>query len=126
MSEKPAEWLKQADYDVDTAELMFRGGRYFYAIFMCHLSVEKALKGLYVQRLKEVPPKTHNLVYLVEKIKIELPESLYDLAFTLNRVSIPTRYPDNLDRMLKDYDKAKTKDMLKKCKELVKWLREKL
>jgi len=24
---------------------MYEGGRYFYAVFMCHLSVEKALKG---------------------------------------------------------------------------------
>lgn len=27
MSQKPQEWLKQADYDLDTAEFMFSGGR---------------------------------------------------------------------------------------------------
>jgi len=26
---------------------MFSSGRYFYAVFMCHLSIEKSLKGLY-------------------------------------------------------------------------------
>ncbi len=125
MSKEPQEWLRQSDYDIDTAELMFKGGRYFYAIFMCHLSVEKALKGLYLKELKEIPPKTHNLIFLIEKIKVELPENLYDFIFTLNRVSVPARYPDNLDRMLKDYDKSKTADMLKKCRELLKWLRAK-
>jgi len=45
MRDKPQEWLKQADYDMDTAEFMFAGGRYFYAVFMCHLSIEKASKG---------------------------------------------------------------------------------
>ena len=45
MSDKYKEWLKQADYDMDTADAMHSSGRYFYAVFMCHLSIEKALKG---------------------------------------------------------------------------------
>ncbi len=28
MDKRTAEWLKQADYDVDTAEFMAKGGRY--------------------------------------------------------------------------------------------------
>jgi HEPN domain-containing protein len=28
------EWLKQAEYDMETADLMFSGGRFFYAVFM--------------------------------------------------------------------------------------------
>jgi hypothetical protein len=29
MAQPPDEWLKQADYDMDTADYMFQGGRYF-------------------------------------------------------------------------------------------------
>ncbi|MDI7258385.1 MAG: HEPN domain-containing protein [Thermodesulfobacteriota bacterium] len=72
----PQEWFKQADYDMETADFMFNGGRYFYAVFMCHLSIEKALKGLYAQKLNEVPPKIHNLLYLVEKMRLNLPDDL--------------------------------------------------
>ena len=43
----PKEWLAQADYDMDTAADLFRAGRYIYTVFMCHLSIEKTLKGLY-------------------------------------------------------------------------------
>ncbi|PIP38929.1 MAG: hypothetical protein COX19_09905 [Desulfobacterales bacterium CG23_combo_of_CG06-09_8_20_14_all_51_8] len=68
MSDKHEEWLKQADYDMDTADAMFRSGRYFYAVFMCHLSIEKSLKGLYTKVLDEIPPKTHNLLYLQNMI----------------------------------------------------------
>jgi len=50
---------------------MFNSKRHLYAVFMCHLSIEKALRTL-CHRLKAVPPKTHNLIYLVEKIKLEL------------------------------------------------------
>ena len=68
MDKRTLEWLKQADYDFDTARFMCSGGRYFYAVFMCHLAVEKALKGLYQQQRQETPPKTHNLIYLLDRI----------------------------------------------------------
>lgn len=119
------EWFKQADYDIDTAEFMFSGERYFYSVFMCHLSIEKALKGLYIQKFKDAPLKTHNLLYLLEIIDLELPEDMYDFVFTLNRVSVLTRYPDDLQRMLADYDKEKTKEILDKSKELLIWLKAK-
>ena len=73
MGKRPKEWFKQAVYDMKTAEIMFDNGRYIYAVFMCHLSLEKALKGLYTQRLKTVPPKIHNLIYLIERMNVSLP-----------------------------------------------------
>lgn len=126
MGKKPQEWLKQADYDMDTAEFMFNGGRYIYAVFMCHLSIEKALKGIYQKKLDKTPPKTHNLIYLIEKTHLQPPEGLYDSVFALNRVSIPTRYPDDLERMLKDYNKERTKELIEKGKEVLKWLKTQL
>jgi len=122
MAQAPEEWLKQADYDMDTADYMFRGGRYMYTVFMCHLSLEKALKGLYAEKLGKEPPKTHNLLYLLEKMKLTLPEDLFDFISTLNRVSVPTHYPDDLQRILKDYDKKKTKEVLDQSKQVLQWL----
>ena len=119
------EWFKQADYDVDTAEFMFSGERYFYSVFICHLSIEKALKGIYIRKFKDAPPKTHNLLYLLEFIDLDLPEDMYDFVFTLNRVSVLTRYPDNLQKMLEDYNREKTSEILGKSKELLRWLKEK-
>ena len=43
MAQAVEEWFRQADYDIDTADYMFSGGRYFYAVFMCHLSIERLL-----------------------------------------------------------------------------------
>ena len=31
MTKSPQEWLKQADYDINTADIMFDNKRYFYA-----------------------------------------------------------------------------------------------
>jgi HEPN domain-containing protein len=92
---------------------------------MGHLSIEKALKGLIIQKNKEALPKTHNLLYLIEIIDLELPEDMYDFVFTLNRVSVLTRYPDNLQRMLNEYNIDTTEKMLGKGKELLKWLKSK-
>lgn len=54
---KPVEeWFIQADYDLATAKAMFKTARYIYTIFMCHLSIEKALKGLYARKFKKHSP----------------------------------------------------------------------
>ncbi|MCD6232571.1 HEPN domain-containing protein [Candidatus Aerophobetes bacterium] len=90
---------------------------------MCHLSIEKALKGIYTYKLQQIPSKTYNLLYLIEKIGLNVSEKLYNFIFSLNRVSIPTRYPDNLQRMLKEYNKERVEDILKKTLEALKWLK---
>jgi HEPN domain-containing protein len=56
MEKRTEEWLRQSDYDMDTADYMFHGGRHLYAVFMCHLAVEKALKAVYFEKLREIPP----------------------------------------------------------------------
>ena len=71
------EWFKQADYDLKTAQTLFQSGRYIYTVFFCHLSVEKALKGVYAKILKKDPPKVHNLNYLLDQINIkQLPDDI--------------------------------------------------
>ena len=87
------EWLKQAKYDIESANVMMKGGRYIYCVFMCHLAIEKVLKALYVKVLNENPPKIHSLVYLAQRIKIELPLEIKDFLESLNELSIPTKYP---------------------------------
>ncbi len=125
MAIKPDEWLRQAQYDMETADYLFEGERYFYAVFMCHLSIEKALKGLYVKRFNKTPPKTHNLIYLIEFINIDIPGNHYDVIFTLNRISVPARYPDNLQTILKEFKKSKTIEVIEQSKEVLKWLKTK-
>lgn len=84
---------------MDTAEYMNKGGRNIYAVFMCHLAIEKALKGLYYEKLQEVPPKTHNLILLLNKIDKKPPKELGKFIVKLNEASIPTRYPENLAKL---------------------------
>lgn len=123
MEKKVLEWLRQADYDMDTALFMFNGGRFFYVVFICHLSIEKGIKGLYQEKLKEIPPKVHNLVYLLNKIGIKPPESIGRFIVRLNEASVITRYPEDLDKLQNEYTQVTTKDILEESRKVLKWIR---
>ena len=126
MSKAADEWFRQDEYDMKTADALFEGKRYIYAVFMCHLAVEKALKGLYQKRMRETPPKIHNLVFLIVKMGLEPLDDMYELIYSLNRVSIPTRYPDDIEKMKREYNKRKTVTFVVKGKDVLKWLKAQL
>jgi HEPN domain-containing protein len=123
MARDPEEWFRQADYDIETAEYMFKGGRYFYSVFMGHLAIEKALKGLYQKRLRATPPKVHNLVYLLNKIELRPPELQAKFLIKLNEASVPTRYPETLELLKRDYTQGVVEDILFKSKEVLEWIK---
>lgn len=126
MSGTHEEWFRQADYDLDTARVMFEAGRYFYAVFLSHLSLEKALKGLYLTKFGQIPPRTHDLLFLVERIGLDLPEERFDFVSTLNRISVRTRYPEDLAALQRQFPECKTRDILDQSTETLRWLRTEL
>ena len=126
MEKRTREWFKQSDYDMDTADYMYNGGRQIYAVFMCHLSIEKALKGLYFEKIRAIPPKSHNLIYLLNEIGIKPPEGPGKFIVKLNEASIPTRYPENLSKIQRVYNEATVKEILFQGKELIKWIKQQL
>ena len=123
MSDTYKEWLKQANYDMGTADAMFSSGRYFYAIFMCHLSIEKSLKGLYSKVSGEVPPKIHNLPRLLNKTGKKPEQNMEKFITKLNTASVATRYPDDLAKIQANYTEDITKEMITKSKEVLQWVK---
>lgn len=126
MNEKPAyeEWFFQSDYDLETAGDMFKSGRHVYCIFMCHLSLEKALKGLLIKKKNQFPSKTHSLIYLIEQIVLQLKPDYYEFLFTLNKISVPTRYPEDLKKLFSVYSQERTLEILNQSKEIQQWLKQ--
>jgi len=121
---KYEEWYFQSDYDLKTAEYMLQSERNIYCIFMCHLSLEKALKGLYYKQTNEIPPKFHNLLYFVNKLKLVLSE--YDLLFigTINSLSITTRYPDDLREIIATFSTKQVSEILQQTKLVQQWIKQ--
>ncbi|NPV30630.1 MAG: HEPN domain-containing protein [Firmicutes bacterium] len=99
------EWFLQANYDLNAAKAMLRSKRYIYAVFLCHLALEKALKGLVAAKTGEPPPRTHNLILLVKLAKPNLTHEQLTFLAALNTASIATRYPQELAQALKHYDR---------------------
>jgi HEPN domain-containing protein len=91
---------------------MHKGGRHIYAVFMCHLSIEKALKALYYEKKRRMPPKSHNLIFFLNKIGIRPPEREGRFIAKITEASIPTRCPDDLAKVLAVYGEDVVKDII--------------
>jgi HEPN domain-containing protein len=116
-------WIAGADYDLNTAKHMLKTRRYIYVVFMCHLSLEKALKA-HVEFVEDkMPPKIHDLVRLTNRAKLTIPKESNEIVLELNEASIPTRYPEDLQRSLSVYTKAFCKRILKETEVTLKWLK---
>lgn len=120
------EWILQAEDDLKSAEVLLKGARYTHCVFFCHLSIEKALKAVYVHKFKEDPPRTHNLTMLLNEIDVRPPKHLLKLIDRLATASVPTRYPEDLRWISEKYTKANTPEIVKTTRMVVSWIREHL
>ncbi len=120
------EWFSQAKYDYETAEAMYTGQRYVYTVFMCHLSLEKVLKGLIAERSKTVPPRIHNLLKLTKLSKAELDKKHREFISILNTAAINTRYPEMLQKAVEKYPRHVAAKYLAKTKEVLLCLQKQL
>ena len=118
------EWLKQSDYDYQTAEHMFNAERYVYAVFMAHLAIEKSLKGIFQKKFNEIPPRTHSLIYFVNKTGITPPENIGKFLVKLDQASIATRYPEDLLKLQSIYTQPTVKEILLQTKEALEWAKK--
>ncbi len=91
---------------------------------MCHLSLEKALKGLLIKSTGEFPIKSHSLVYFAEKSGLITHEQYFEFLHTLNKISVPTRYPENLSNLVKSFSKEKTQYIMNQTKEVQQWIKQ--
>lgn len=114
------EWLKQSDYDFNTAKDMFKADRYIYAIYMCHLAIEKALKSLVAIATKEAPPRTHNLIQLAKLGSVNLNTEQIQFLAEINTASITTRYPEELAKSLTTFNREMAMEYLNKSEDVIK------
>ncbi|MEM1513152.1 MAG: HEPN domain-containing protein [Candidatus Jordarchaeales archaeon] len=65
------DWFEEAREELETAEQLFRLGRYAHSCFHSQQAAEKALKALIIH-LKRVVHRSHDLVELYEEVREEL------------------------------------------------------
>jgi HEPN domain-containing protein len=128
IDEKIKYWFELADYDYETAEAMLNSKRYLYVGFMCHQTIEKILKALFVKTIQEIPPKIHSLSILIKKIGIE--NEIYS-QFTLiidklEPLNIEARYPTYKDELTKLLTKDYCLEIINETRQLLTWIKMKL
>jgi HEPN domain-containing protein len=90
-------WLRQAEDDLDAARVLAAARKFAQAAFLAQPTGEKALKALWTRL--DLDPWGHSLGRLLR----DLPEAIrgdlgtfQDAALALDKLYIPTRYPDSL------------------------------
>jgi HEPN domain-containing protein len=117
-------WRESAEHDLESAKSMFDSGRYDWCLFVGHLSLEKLLKAIFVERNNnDQPPRMHNLVRLSELCNIDLNEEKKLLLDKINDFNIQARYPDYKFEFYKKCDKEFTGEYFGKIKELFEWFK---
>lgn len=119
-------WVELSKYDIKTADAMFKSRRYLYVLFTCQQAVEKTLKALVTKNIKKFPPKTHDLLKLIELSGIDVDETKKEFLSRLSFYYIEIRYPQEITRISKDINKKIAHEYLKNTKALLRWLKLKL
>lgn len=116
-------WIAMAEYDLETARHMLATGRFLYVVYMCHLALEKMLKAHVAEVTQSIPPKTHDLIFLVKKSGLNLPQPYLEFIGKINNASVPIRYPEDLQKMVAQYPESVARDYLERTEEVIQWLR---
>jgi len=124
--EKYEYWLDIAEYDLETADAMFTGGRWLYVVFMCQQAIEKLVKGLYILYIDDDVPRLHNINFILDRFADKLPSAIsedkYNFFDRLSRYYLNNRYPEYISKLSSQIDKAESKEMLTRTKEEFAWL----
>jgi HEPN domain-containing protein len=86
-------WITGAEEDLESAKLLINNQKYLHGLFFCHLVIEKAMKAHIVKELKEIPPKSHNLLYLLDKLDFQIDPNIEIFFGILMKYQLEGRYP---------------------------------
>ncbi len=99
MADRSADWFRQAESDLEHAEISVREGDCEWSCFAAQQAAEKALKALYYALHGD--PWGHSVLALLqglpEEVGARLPRDLSDSARALDKHYIQTRYPNGFD-----------------------------
>ena len=97
MGNRAADWLKQAEGDLQHSKNASASGDYDWACFAAQQAAEKAVKGLILSRGGE--GWGHSVTRLLKDLSqvMTVPEQMIRSGMRLDKHYIPTRYPNGFD-----------------------------
>ena len=118
-------WLDSAAYDLETGRSLLEAKRFPYALFFCHLALEKTLKALVVKGTQAHAPYTHSLTLLASKINIDFPDSLLDQLAEYTEFHLESRYPDERKEFYEKCTEEFAQEKFREMENLYTWLIQK-
>ena len=127
-SEKINYWIELSEYDLTTAKAMLKTKRYLYVGFMCHQSIEKLLKAVFIKINMNAPPYTHSLIDLAKRTLIyeEFSAVQKDFLDYMQPLNIQVRYPTDKEKLFKTLNYKNCVEIIKETNRLSKWIKKKL
>lgn len=128
MNTKSQYWIDTAQYDIESAKVMLGGNRYLYVGFMCHLTIEKALKAIIAKDETVTPPKIHHLPKLAKQGNIYslMDDKQKDFLEVLLPLNIEARYPSYKEELSYSLNEANCKALIEETEVLLCWIKEQL
>ena len=130
MDERVEYWIDLAEYDLKAAHAMLTSKMYLYVGFMCHQTIEKALKAVIACDCMgdEIPPKIHDLRKLGEKAGLfaKLTEEQKETIGKLNPLNIEARYPEYKNRLAANLTSDICQELIHETEGLLCWIKEQL
>ena len=126
--EKVAYWLDIADYDIETAEAMYKTKRWLYVAFMCHQTIEKTLKAYWSFVRDDMPPKTHNHMRLADECGLyeQMSEEQKSFLDIITNYNIEARYPEDKAALARTLSPKVCRSIIDDTKVLQQWIKDKL
>lgn len=117
-------WIETSNEDYETMLSMKKEKRNTWCLFIGHLVIEKLLKALYAKNNKEAPhaPKTHDLLYLAEKMDLEVTEKQANDLVEITKFNLNTRYDDYKRVFYNKCTDEYTEEQINKIEEVKAWL----
>ncbi|HKR06396.1 MAG TPA: HEPN domain-containing protein [Bacteroidia bacterium] len=119
-------WETGAKEAYKTAQVLFSLERYNHALFFCHLTVEKMLKALVVQKTLTHAPYEHNLLKLSNLSGLEFAKEQLDILDEISAFNISGRYDDYKLEFYKKVTKEYAEEYLVSTNTLFLWLQKHL
>ena len=112
-------WINTAKEDWLTVETLFETKRYMHCLFWAHLVLEKLAKAHWVKTHEgNIPPKVHNVVWLLEESNVNLGEDTVHFLRKFNDFQLSGRYPDYTNNIYSRCTKEFTNEQMGKIKEV--------
>jgi HEPN domain-containing protein len=115
-------WIETSNEDFQTMNTLYDSKSYGWALFLGHISVEKLLKAVYVNKYGKHAPFTHNLYRLAEQIEIDLSDEYADWLDEITSFNLNARYDDYKKEFYSLCTPEFTSNWIKKIVILREWI----